>query len=429
MPPTFQSLTDLSNSLKRMYPAGFFEAAQQKFTPTMDELDECPDKPTEGIGLFFPFFLSTPRRAKFQSPGSLVGGAPNARIELQGQVNAVEQVDYIQLTEMVKNAGTAQAAWNGGEFKRQVKEATEDITKLAEQAVNISHGTVRLCTVQNATVASTSFVAANDEGVSNLMENDLVDVFNLDSGGAIQFADVKILEINRTTREVLTNTSMTLTAGWGIYTYDSYGIGINGFHGLIDNGVFQDSIHGQSRAASGQAKLKSQVVTLGTPGVPADISSSEVIKLLDTINDLGGEVDMLAGNVGVLRTLFQEQEGNKRYNIEAGSNATATKLRFGFKEGDWLFNYYRGDLRVRRGRNLPYRTFYAYSLKKTFWKHTLRKVGWLEGSNGILHLTPGDGGFYTAWTGIIMQQFNVSCRIPAWNGVVRNAKDYLAGDV
>src|SRR5262245_9026189 len=362
MPPTFQTLSDLSASLKRMYPNGFFEVAQQKFTPTMDELDECPDKPTEGVGLFFPFFLSTPRKAKFQSPGTLVGGSPNARVELQGQVNAVEQVDSIQSTEMVKNAGTAQAAWNGGEFKRQVKEATEDITKLAEQAVNISHGTMRLCTVQDATIASDSFIADNDEGVSNIMENDTLDIYNLDSGGAIQYADVQVLEVNRETREVTTDTSMSLTAGWGVYTYDSYGIGINGFHGLIDDGTFQDSIHGQSRSASGQAKLKSQVVNLGSPGTPADISSSDVIKLLDTINDLGGEVDMLAGNVGVLKTLFEEQEGNKRYNIEGGKSDT--RRTFGYKEGDWLFNYYRGDLRVRRGRNLPYRTLYAYSLKK-----------------------------------------------------------------
>jgi hypothetical protein len=426
MPPTVANMSNLANSLKRIYPQAFFDAAQDHFTPTMDELDECPDKMPEGVALYFPFYLNTPHNERSGSEGQFVGGTTYVRNEIQGSVQAVEFVNNIALTEFLKNAATANGGFNGGEMKRQVKEATEDHTKNIERMVNISHGTSRVAVVEAGTVGSALFVAKNDEGVSNLMDGDIIDIYNLDAAGAIQYADVKILGINPTTREVTTDTSMTLSANWSAYKRDAYGVAINGFQGLIDDGTFADLIHGQSRSASGQSKLKSQVVNMGSPGTPAEILQEDVIDLLDLIHRLGGEVDKLAGNVGVLKPLFLSQQGNFRYSVEGGKEK---KLKFGYNEAEWLFNYYRGDIRVRRGENLPNRTLYAYSLKKAFWRHTLKKLGWLEGTNGILHLTPGDGGFYTSWTGILIQQFQISCRMPAWNGVLRNGKDKLAGDV
>lgn len=415
------TITNLSNSLRRSYSNKYFRAFQNDFTPILNELDECPDEPTRGVGWFFPFHLASPQNWRVAAEGGSMGTV-NQRSEVQGQVNAVEFLGWMQISELLKNAGTRDAGWNGGELNRQMRETTTDITKGMQRMFVMSHGTGRLCVVDATTVASTTFVAALDEGVNALMVNDTLDFVDTDSGGTVQESALQVDKIVRSSRTVTLDSAVSLTSGWGGYRTGDYGRGSNGLHGLVDDATFQDSQHGQSRATYEQLKS-----TVRDPGTPTELTEQHMRDICDEIYLNGGEIDRIYCNVGVMNAFFDVETGNRRYNIERGQTA---KFVLGYREGDALFSYDKGTYVLRKDPNLPARTMYFVSLKTSFMKHTLKKLGWLDEGGSILRLTPnGSDGFNTSWTALIYSACNISCLAPIWNGVRRNIKDNsIAGD-
>lgn len=416
------TITTQSNSLRRVYSNRFFRAFQNDFTPILEEIDECPDDPTRGEGWFFPFHLSSPQNWRVNAEGGSMGTV-NQRTEVQGQVNAVEFLGWLQLSELLKNAGTRDAAWNGGELNRMMAETTRDITKGMQRMFVISHGTGRLAVVQDNTSSSNTFVAKLDEGVNNLMDNDVIDFVDLDTGGTVQESAREITKIVRSSRTVtFDGAPVSLTANWGVYKTGDYGRGSNGFHGLFDDGTFAASIHSQPRGT--YEKLKSQV---RDPGTPTELTEQQMREVCDDIYLNGGEVDRIYCNVGVMNAFFDIQTGDRRYAVERGQTP---KFVLGYREGDALFSYDKGTVVLKKDPNLPARTMYFVSLKSSVMKHTLRKLGWLDEGGSILRLTPnGSDGFNTSWTALIIAQCNISCVAPIWNGVRRNIKDEsIAGD-
>jgi hypothetical protein len=417
------TITNLSNSLRRTYSDRFFKAFQSDFNPILDELDEAPDEPTRGVGWFFPFYFNTPQNWRVNGEGG-DQGTTRQRSEEQGQVNAVEFLGWIQISEMLKNAGTRDAAWNGGELNRHMKETTTDITHGMQRMFTISHGTGRLAVVENDVTSGNTFKAKLDEGVVALMEGDVVDFVDLDTGGTVQVSARTITAINRQTRIVtFSGAAAALTANWGVYKTGDYGRGVNGFHGLIDNAAFTDDVHGKSRASF--PKLNAQV---RDPGTPTELTEDHMRQICDDIAHVGGSVDRISCNTGVMNAFFDIETGNRRYSVEKGNTA---KFHLGYKEGDALFSYDKGDIVIRKNLNMPARTMYFYSLKSSFHKHTLRKLGWIDEGGSILRLTNASSGqgFATIWTALICAQVNLSCYAPLWNGARRNIKDAgLAGD-
>lgn len=416
------TITTQSNSLRRVYSNRYFRAFQNDFTPILEEIDECPDDPTRGEGWFFPFHLSSPQNNRVTAEGGSMGTV-NQRTEVQGQVNAVEFTGWLQLSELLKNAGTRDAAWNGGELNRMMKETTTDLTKFMQRMFVISHGTGRLAVVDANTSSTNTFVGALDEGINNLMDNDLIDVYDADTGGSSVITSREITKIVRSTRTVtFDGATASLTAGDGIYRAGDYGRGSNGFHGLFDDGTYATSIHGQSRST--YEKLKSQVTD---PGSPTELTEQDMRQVCDNIYLNGGEVDRIYCNVGVMNAFFDIQTGDRRYAVERGQTP---KFVLGYREGDALFSYDKGTMVLKKDPNIPARTMYFVSLKASVMKHTLRKLGWLDEGGSILRLTPnGSDGFNTSWTALIVAECNISCIAPIWNGVLRNIKDQsIAGD-
>jgi hypothetical protein len=412
--------TNLSNSLRRTYSPKYFKAFQDDFTPLLDELDECPDEPTEGEAWYFPFYLYSPQNRRVSEEGGGMGTV-RQRSEIQGKVNVVEWLGWLQISELLKLAGAKKGAFNGSELNRQMKETTTDITKFRQRMYTISHGTGRLAVIQDNTSSANTFVAKNDEGVNALMEGDPIDVYDADSAGSSVITSRIITKINRQTRTVtFDGAAASLTADHGVYSAGDYGRGCNGFHGLIDNNVYQDVIHNQARST--YEKLKSQV---RDPGTPTALTENAMYELCNDIYVAGGEVDSIQCSVGVMSEFFKIQRGDRRYNIERGQTA---KMVLGHKEGDALFSYDKGTMVIKKNVNLPNRTMYFYSLKSSFYKHTLRKLGWLDEGGSLLRLTPTSDGFKTSWTALIYAAENISCYAPIWNGVLRNVADARAGD-
>jgi hypothetical protein len=418
------TISNLSNSLRRTYSNRYFRAFQNDFTPVLNALDECPDEPTRGSAWYFPFHMSSPQNWRVAAEGGSMGTVQQ-RTEVQGSVNAVEFLGWMQISELLKNAGTKDAAWNGGELNRQMKETTTDITKGMQRMFVISHGTGRLGVVEAGTTGTTSFVGTLDEGVQCLMDNDLVEFYTGDSGGTITAGTTtsrKVDKIVKGTRTVTLTAAATLLANDGVYRAGDYGRGSQGFHGQVDDGTFQITLNGQSRNT--YEKLKSSVAD---PGSPTPLTEQHMRAICDEIYQNGGEISDIWCGPGVMNAYYDVSTGNRRYNIERGQSA---KFTLGYKEGDALFSYDKGSVTLKKDPNIPARTMYFLSLKQSFMKHTLRKLGWLDEGGSILRLTPnGSDGFNTSWTALIYAACNTSCMSPIWNGVRRNIKDEsIAGD-
>lgn len=427
---SYSTVTNLSNSLKRTYADRYFKAFQDDFTPFLDLLDECPDEPTRGTGWFFPFYFYTPQNARVSAEGGPIGTTAQ-RSEVQGQINAVEFAGWMQISELLKNAGTKDAAWNGGELNRQMKETTEDVTKLMQRMFTISHGTGRLAVVKDNVVSGNSFNAKGNEYVTNLLEGDKVDFVDTDTGGTVQVSARTITAINQVTNVVtFSGAAANLTANWGVYKTGDYGRGSAGLHGLVDDGTFTDTVATQSRTT--YPKLKSQVVSnnLASPGTAVALTEDSMRRVCDFIWRRGGtSIDQVMCNRGVMNAFFRTQTGNRRYSVESGQTL---KAHLGYKEGDALFSYDKGDLKISTNPNLPARTMYFLSLKDTFYKHTLKKLGWLDEGGSVLRLSPSTTSgiaFDLAWTAIIYAAINISCIAPIWNGRLDDIlDDTIAGD-
>jgi hypothetical protein len=413
------TITLLSNSLRRIYSNRYFKTFQNDFTPVLNWFQECPDEPTRGVGWYFPFPLASPQNKRVNSEGGSIG-TTQQRTDIQGVVNAVEFLGWFQLSEMLKNAGTRDASWNGGELNRHMKECTRDLTKFMQRMFVISHGTGRLALVNAATAASTAWVGKLDEGVSCLEKNDLLDFYDSDSGGTIQVTANKVEKINRQTRAVTMADAASLTENWGAYISGDYGRGSNGLLGLVDDGDHADNLHGQSRAT--YEDLKAKVID---PGTPTDLSEQTMRQICDYIYLDGGEVDSILTGVGGMNAYLDIVTGDRRYAVQGST----PKYRLGYKQDDLLFSYDRGDIVLKKDPNIPARTMFFLS-KAGFMKHTLRKLGWLDEGGSILRLTPnGSDGFNTSWTALMLAQVNISCIQPPWQGVLRNIKDKtVAGD-
>jgi len=446
------TITNLSNSLRRTYSNRYFRAFQNDFTPILNELDEAPDEPTRGVSWSFPFHLSSPQNWKVNAEGGPMNEVLQ-RTEIQGRVRSSEFLGYMQISELLKNAGTREAAWNGGELNRQMKETTTDITKGMQRQFVLSANDGSLAEPTAAIAGVNTFTAELDRGVNGLMVNDLI-IFVDNAGGGTQ-GDVeddnggigfRIQSINRKTRLVtVTNpdgsaatiTTAGLSKIWLFGSYDKPGAADgegflagrtqpNGLYGIIDDGSFSALIHTRDRTAAGQEKLQSAV---RDPGTQVELTEEHMRQLADDIYLDGGECDRLYCNVGVMNAFFDVQTGDRRYAIEKGRTA---KFVLGYREGDALFSYDKGTITIKKDPNMPARTMFFVALKQTMVKNTLRKLGWLDEGGSILRLTPAASiaGFGTSWTALIASQVNISCVAPIWNGARRNIKDAaLAGDV
>jgi len=425
---TASTVTNLSESLRRIYAERYFEVMQNVHTPYLEELEECPDEPTEGAGWFFPFFLDSPQNIGAPAEG---GDIPSAkqRTEVQGQVNAIQLVGSFQISELLRQAGTARAGFNGGEIKRHMKECTTDLAKHTQRLLVGGHGTHRLAVVQtmNSTTTFTADVNNGGQGVLHLRNNMLIDFYDLDTAGAIQgAAGGKITSINWNTRLVtFTPLNATAAATHGVYLSGYYGIAPNGLRNLVDNATFSASLHGKSRAT--YDKLNANVID---PGTPTDLDEDVMRRMCDQIyHQTGREIDRIRANTGVINSYLNMLTPDRRYQVV---NGQAPKWLTGYKTGDLVFTYDKATAVIRKDPDIPQREMYFLSLKDSFYKHTLKKMGWLDDGGGILKQTPAAtnaNAYATSWTATLMSLLNQSCCCPLANGVIRNVKDLgLAGD-
>ena len=257
------------------------------------------------------------------------------------------------------------------------------------------------------------------------MVNDYVDVYNLDSAGAAQYSNVKILSINHATRVVTTNTTMTLTAGWSIYRADMYGLAINGLRNLVDDGTNALTIHGLTRSTNPTA-LNSIVTSIYSGVNPADLTQQPIDDATDLCLSYGAKIDTLLGSPGVIGAFNRINITLRQANVQNG--AGPFKQQVG-RKGDGSYEY-RGQMaRAIIDVNMLPRDLIGFE-SGVFRKYIASDIEWMSKDGSMYQRgTASSGQSKTSWTGVAVWQGNWGIQRPNNVFKVTGIKDTFHGDV
>lgn len=414
---------NFTNSLRRIYSDEFYEVHLNVNAPFYQLLQTLKNVAADGAGFYFPFYLATPQNQGFVADGGNLP-ATIARTEVQAFIQVAMIVNSFEIGFILEAAGNANAAFNKGEIKRHMWEATVDATKHLNRCMAFGHGTNRLAVVNAGTVGVPTFVGQLPWGVLGIRQNMRLDFFNQDVGGAIQVtANQVTITPNRATFTVTCTNNMTLTAGWGVYNSGDYGNGINGIEGVIDDGTFLTNIHNQSRTTN--PGLKSTVLANG--GNLRPLSEQLLIRLAnEVLQNSGQEIDLLLMNSGQIEQYLNFVLPNRRYNV-TGKGIPAYQT--GYQEGDLEFLWGGGKVcQIKRMEDISPRVVYGVT-KSMVGRNDVRKLSWYDDMGPILRQGVGSTGYRASKLATIAYIGNWGTRLPAAHGVIRDLSDpELCGD-
>lgn len=420
----------------------YFKAYQEDYTPLLSDLEECPDEPIRGKKWNVPLYLASP----FNVRTGAEGGAEASVIadsEIQGSVLATEFKGSIRLTELLDRVGTREAHFNGGALNHAMKTVTSDMSKLMQ--IHLwGHGTGRVGVIDQNEVASTSVKLRLPWSILRIRKNMRLDIYDTDTGGTKQFTALKVANIDRSTngdpggvgyntyQGVVTfaasglagasSPTQSYTAGHGLYLTGDYGYAPNGIDGLIGSAAVAPTFLTKSRATYPELNTN----RVHNSGVPTDLTEDDMRKLADQIYFVGGELDAIRCNAGLINEFAKLTSSDKRYSVVKGE---FPKLIQGHREGDLLFAYDKVTATIKKDPQCAARTMKFLSLKSSFFKHTTAELGFLNRGGNILLPVPNSTGYDYAFGARLYAAINASCYRPGDNGSLEDRKDStLAGD-
>lgn len=443
-----QDTDAVSDWMQETYPnTEFFQVYAEMFTPLLNDLEECPDEPIHGKGWNVPLYENTPWNVRTGPEG---GGQPSVESDdvVQGRVLNQQFQGVVQLTELLERQGTKDAHFNGGALDHQMKQVSQDVSKLM-QIHFWGHGTGRLMVIDQTEVTETHIKCRiSGNGRQRIKEKMRVQVYDTDTGGTKQGTGgtktYMVKSIDRASKgdpggagyntysgiveleEVDGGGTLpeNFTAGHGVYLKDDYGYAPNGIDGLIGSATIAPTFLGVSRAD--HPKLNTN--RLHASGTPRDLTYDLMIEACDAMYDFGMELDSIRMNVGVMNKYAALAGQDKRYPIVKGD---FPKLIGGYREGDLLFAYDKATATVKKDPQCAPRTALFLAFKDTFYKHTTAELGFLNrGGNILLPVVSADGtGYDTAIQARLYAAVNLSNKFPLGNARLEDVKDStLAGD-
>jgi hypothetical protein len=419
-----------AEGLRRAYVPGFFKALENASLNLWKLTSEFQQSQSIGEGLYFPFIGYSPKNLSGSSSGNTLFRDTVQRSQVQGKVAPVEIAANFKISALLKNVGTRDGAFNGGEYAQHVEETSQDLAKYLNRLTACSHGTSRLAVVQD-TVTATSFTASVTEtypyGVSNLMVGDTISNYTDDAFQTPVNVDKRITAINPETRVVSFGESLTWTAGTSVYRAGMAGISFNGFRNLIADSNTATSLHGQDRQTL--SYLNAVVNNIYNGGNDRELLEEDVRKVLNRIKGNGGMgIDTFAGNPGVLDSYLRINATLRQYQVPAGTwfnqalGRDATKMKFA---------YDGGNISLFEDVNLLPRALYILK-KSSLRKFEAMPLGWFDDDGKMLRQVVGySGGFAghrAAWEAQMGWQGNLGIQEPNQVGVVLGVTDTFNGD-
>lgn len=383
----------------------------------------------ESGGVRFLIEIYTGKSGAGGNNGGVEQNATVARVDKQGAVAAVENSEMTEMTDMLDNTGTGAGVWED-EATRRIRECTENLAKRMQRYMCVSHGTGRVGVVDADTSAVVTFVASVNStypyGLAGIVANEKIDIYNLDSGGAAQYSGVLILAIDYDTGIVTTDTSMTLTAGWGVYLQGRYGLGINGLRNLVDDGTYSATIHGLTRATYPSA-LNSVVQNVYSGGNRVELTQDMLDKMANRINFNGGKVEFWYGNSGVNNTFNRSNVTLRQYNTPSGSGGGPFKQSLGQAD---LGSY------SHKGRTIPFHetddnclpgSLYGLS-KGVLRKYVASPIKFMMKDGAMWARAIGANGRpVTGYQAVAKCQMNIGIQKPSWVGLINGLRDRFTG--
>lgn len=422
-------ITD-SGFMKRVYQktSGLINAVESRECKLLKLAEEFDDVPAlgESGGVRFPIPVYESKTLSGGNNGGVEQNVYRSGIDLQGAVAAVELSSGFEINEMLINTGTGDGAFENI-LTRKIREGVQALSKGLQRYMCVSHGTGRLTVVDAATVAVATFTASVSTsyayGLAALMGRDVIDIYNTDSGGAAQYSGVLVLNINKETRLVTTDTTMTLTAGWGVYGENRYGLAINGLRNLIDDGSTAATIHGLTRADYPTA-LNSVCSNVFSGGASVQLTQAMIEPLLNRVQDNGGKIEMFYCNPGVRDTFNRANITMRQWQIANG--AGPYKQTLGSKD-DGHYAFDGRNIGVETDVNcLPF-AFYGFS-KGNLKRYVAKPQGWLMRNGSMFH--PGvasSGQPKTTWTATNVAELNLGIQKPSWAMLINGLVDTFNG--
>jgi hypothetical protein len=422
----------LSSNLKIVYPSKALEALVNEEAPFRGALKKKTPpggRVSEG-NLKFGAYLNPP-----QNVGQLADAdnlpTPKDRTQIEFTLTPTLFAGTFQIGWVTKAAANSnKSAYNGGELRRRTEETASDLGKFIEQTYAGTHGTGRRATVEAATTASASFVAAEDLGVILLRENFKVSVRTADGGDTVRDScdNITISSITRSTRTVtLATGTYTLSAGDSVHVVSKgsqtglSSLSAMGLPGIVDDGTLVGgTFQGIATARTTYPKLKCIVKDNG--GSDRDISEQILVNAVHEVRHISGKrVTDMWSNTGQAEKYIEFVAPDRRYAMPPGGGTT--KLSTGYQEGD-LVHYAPGvafklnisvDMHPGRIYLLCWDTFFHYQAQEMAW--------WDEGS--MLKPVPTDGGFKAAYFAAMAGIENIGCDMPGVNVLIKDLTDPL----
>lgn len=424
------TVTNSANALRRAYVPGFFKALEDHSLNLWKLTSEFQQSKAIGEGLYFPFIGYSPKNLSGSSTGNTLFRDTVQRGQIQGSVAPIEVAANFKISALLKNVGTKDGAFNGGEYAQHVEETSGDLAKGLNRFAAISHGTCRLAVVET-TVTSTQFVAecseTNPYGVSNLMVGDTISNYPDDTSGSVINDGYRITAIDPETRTVTVDNSATWTAGTMIYRTGMRGLAMNGLRNLIATSAVAANLHGQARGT--YSYLNAVLKNIYSGGNPRDLTEEDIRTTLNRVKGNGGEgLDVLAGNPGVADSFLRINATLRQYNVLKGEVFNQT---LGKDPSKMVFGFEGSNLRFFQDNNLQPRTLYLLR-KGALRKFEAMPMGWFDDDGKMLRqvvgISGGVVGHRAAWEAQMGWQGNLGIQEPNQVGLITGVIDTFNGD-
>lgn len=422
------AFTDISNSLKEIYPQDVvepmtndeapFRAFLKKRNPTQTK------EVTEGLVTFLANVISQP------SVGQMADGIalpPTMdRTDVRLVLKPTNFVGSIEVGLLTMNAANSnKSAFNGGELARSTNNAISHTAKFIESTYVGTHGTGRRARVESD--GSNNFVAALPEGIRLLKEGYYLSGRSTDAGSVSgSFDGQRVTALADSTRTVTYGgTDRTLTAADHIHVVTTTSQTLtstyaNGLRGLVDDSTYLTTVHGQSRST--YPKLKSIVNSNG--GTLRNLSEQFLVRTAHEIERKSGKkINAIWGPEGQFEKYLEFVAPEKR--IMATTSDPGSRP-MGYKENTFRLYVPGVDAMFYRSFDIVPREIYLLNMD-TFFHYVSKELGPLD-IDGTLHLSPASGGFNASVLGYVAAQENIGCEWFEANGVIRDLKDPFCGD-
>ena len=420
-----------TTEIKTVYPDIALEPVlnqEQKFRPKLSK--SLPPGAKKGKGsIVFPAYLATPENV----------GQISDQSDLPPSKNRTSALFTLRPTTFVgkmeigwqtnETANDSEAAFAGGEIKRQTEETLADTGKFIEQTyVGTASDGIRGYVESDG---SNLFVVKLPHGVKLLRPNHYISV-RIAAGSTVRdsFDGYTITSTDPDTRTVYYgSTDRTLVANDPVYivsqtTMTLTNVFANGVRGLIDDGTNGQYIHGLDRTTTANINLRSIVYDAGTlVNLPESILLTTAITVQDRTNKTP-EVIMCAQGQAVKYAEFVAPQ--RRFPQEGAALNGGFKPTQGMDYDDLIFVAPGIKMKFIVSQDVLFRELYLLNMS-TFFHYLAKPMAWND--KMMMIPTPSaNGGFIAGFTSVMYSVENLGNFYPRGNAVIRNLRDPFAGD-